>query len=1274
MTDHHVIETVQVDIAFAEEDVALREQASLGDFAKRRMLAVVDDVLNEMSPRQGILRIDRLEIDLGTVGHAGYQQELVRRLQMQLREKLSDEITALSQTSSSPFVSPAESALEQLEYFVRHGYLPWRSQIGSVDLELLVSQAIDDGRRVQLVSSLQGLLQDRTAARRLVLQFSDSSLGDLVGALNPSLESVSRALVQDFIRLWRQGPVMVKSEREFRDLVWEQLFAAVTSKSSVSVSPEALLSDVIERLSRSNERFSDELRTALDEAFGSPSRSQPLRREWLSVLQRSGRENSTGDAEGDDQIRERRDEGRALVDWRRRVSDAFLRGDPGPVRSIWAVLMRDHPEIIITSWLQHARSPRTRQRVANGFSESLLLDMLALFVPDHAPMIRVLLRRKDLLAMAFGVSRSEIESVSRVFWDFALGYAVVTDAPPFEGGEFLIGLVRHLERWAADADFPKASIADVRASRVQLEELGVPRGLFTPGDAARPAGVSRQEQEVESSNAAVRSYDVYDRLVRLLHGFAPLEAEQSQIALLEEATQTHPAEVLNFARLLASGGIRPPDETTTQPQRDARHFLGRLLRTVLAVQRQWAVGQIAAFMEAVDGYAGGVTDFRRFYGLVLYRVLRNQEIDLDAIADATVSRPGQRETGEAPSVSGESQPDPSGLGEQPEEPPASGNSGEEEIDSASVAMQARRVYNRLVHLLQGTAPSGSERSQTALFEEATRSFPAEVLKVARLLQSGGVRPSNEATARSRLASWDLLHRLLGVVLEVHKGWAVGQIADFVAAVDAYVAGITDLQRFYGLVLYRVLHDDEMDLDAIAEARTSPPGREQTDQVRRSGDQTRLDAGPADGKGERRPAPAANDSRESGPDGEGHSADAFEPPADETTGEDDSEAAAPNSDVAILVAYLRDGSTLSGEAVSQALSTFQDLLSRDPGRFRALFGSVLQEEAAAIRAVELLPERLLDQVLRALRPHEYRLAQPPGDILANALADVSIARGWRVTFHQAHRLKWQFLIRYLVVEDLPFVERPFIRRFIQHAARAIGLMAPDELSSSVAEQVEANQSLLPRDRHSRLLEVLRDKWDHATDVKEAPLPLTTAERRQWRSSSRQQTVAGGEGIYIENAGQVIATPYLPRLFDLLGLTETQSFRDRASAERASHLLQFMVNGSANSPEYQLPLNKLLCGIPLSQPIIRDIDPTEQEKETVEGLIQGMIQNWGTIRNTSVSGFRTSFLQREGRLQHEEDSWHLLIEQRAFDVLLDSLPWSFATIRYPWMHEVIHVEWR
>jgi hypothetical protein len=169
-------------------------------------------------------------------------------------------------------------------------------------------------------------------------------------------------------------------------------------------------------------------------------------------------------------------------------------------------------------------------------------------------------------------------------------------------------------------------------------------------------------------------------------------------------------------------------------------------------------------------------------------------------------------------------------------------------------------------------------------------------------------------------------------------------------------------------------------------------------------------------------------------------------------------------------------------------------------------------------------------------------------------------------------------------------------------------------------------------------------------------------------------APGEALQIANAGMVIAAPYLPRLFGMLGLLNGSAFVDEAAAARAIHVLQFLVDGKVEPPEHLLILNKLLCGVPLDRPVPRDIALTDTERQAVDGLIAGMIGNWTAIGHTSVAGMRESFLQREGRITLERDAWKLLVEPRAFDMLLDRLPWSIATLRLPWMDRVLHVDWR
>ena len=181
------------------------------------------------------------------------------------------------------------------------------------------------------------------------------------------------------------------------------------------------------------------------------------------------------------------------------------------------------------------------------------------------------------------------------------------------------------------------------------------------------------------------------------------------------------------------------------------------------------------------------------------------------------------------------------------------------------------------------------------------------------------------------------------------------------------------------------------------------------------------------------------------------------------------------------------------------------------------------------------------------------------------------------------------------------------------------------------------------------------------------PLTTLELNA--DEFEQQP---GDEYYIHNAGLVMVAPYLPRLFRLLGWLDTEGSMDIGAADRAVHLLQFIVSAEQHLPEYQLVLNKILCGLPLAMPISREIDLNAHERGTVEDMLRGIIQNWRILGKTSISGLRETFLQRQGRFQ--EDMWHLTIAPGPFDMLLDQLPWSFSVIKHSWMSRAIHVTWR
>jgi hypothetical protein len=184
-----------------------------------------------------------------------------------------------------------------------------------------------------------------------------------------------------------------------------------------------------------------------------------------------------------------------------------------------------------------------------------------------------------------------------------------------------------------------------------------------------------------------------------------------------------------------------------------------------------------------------------------------------------------------------------------------------------------------------------------------------------------------------------------------------------------------------------------------------------------------------------------------------------------------------------------------------------------------------------------------------------------------------------------------------------------------------------------------------------------------DITTNPATHSDATTPQWEA-----------GLHINNAGQVLAAAFLPRLFSMLNLMQDGKFIHLGAADRAVHLVQFMVTGQSATPEYELILNKILCGIGTSIPVSAGIDITEQEQTLIEQMLTSMIQHWKVLGSTSINGLRETFFQRQGWLVLEEDCWRLKVKEQTFDLLLDRLPWSMSLIKHGWMDKPLRVSWR
>lgn len=165
----------------------------------------------------------------------------------------------------------------------------------------------------------------------------------------------------------------------------------------------------------------------------------------------------------------------------------------------------------------------------------------------------------------------------------------------------------------------------------------------------------------------------------------------------------------------------------------------------------------------------------------------------------------------------------------------------------------------------------------------------------------------------------------------------------------------------------------------------------------------------------------------------------------------------------------------------------------------------------------------------------------------------------------------------------------------------------------------------------------------------------------------------ETLYVKGSGIVILHYFLSPYFADLKLLANGKFKDVIAHQRAVLLLYYLTTGKSKVAEFDLTLSKILCGYPITETMPAVITLTRKEKTEAKRLLEALIDYWTPLKNTSIKGLRSAFFERDGKLSQKENGWLLTVEQKTIDVLLGKLPWGYSTIRLPWMHEILNVDW-
>ncbi len=168
----------------------------------------------------------------------------------------------------------------------------------------------------------------------------------------------------------------------------------------------------------------------------------------------------------------------------------------------------------------------------------------------------------------------------------------------------------------------------------------------------------------------------------------------------------------------------------------------------------------------------------------------------------------------------------------------------------------------------------------------------------------------------------------------------------------------------------------------------------------------------------------------------------------------------------------------------------------------------------------------------------------------------------------------------------------------------------------------------------------------------------------------------QGAMQQNVGLILIHPFIKPLFENTGIISEGSREITLnSLPRAAALLHFIATGNEDVHEFELGFIKVLLGLEPAEPLLISMGLLgDSDRREVDSLLQSVISHWAVLKNTSIEGLRTSFLQRNGILAFNDEQWALSVESKPFDMLLQLLPWSFGIMKFPWMKKPIMTEWQ
>lgn len=233
----HLIKKQVIDLTLCKRQNAFRMQQLASEHYYRSMLSIIETQFTDFATDDEVIRIDRLEIDLGELTEkqlekATWDYELISRFGQLVKESLqqySGQQQLIKQSVPAAFCG-------QWLFYMEKGYLPWNAAKPNKEWKnkVLETLAVD----FNAVSALRSLIgQNKNVVTRMVMQHDEVFLLGLTEVLTAEKQTILPAAMNEvysfFVELSKGGLISslhLPAKKAFQQTLWCQVLKIAASR------------------------------------------------------------------------------------------------------------------------------------------------------------------------------------------------------------------------------------------------------------------------------------------------------------------------------------------------------------------------------------------------------------------------------------------------------------------------------------------------------------------------------------------------------------------------------------------------------------------------------------------------------------------------------------------------------------------------------------------------------------------------------------------------------------------------------------------------------------------------------------------------------------------------------------------------------------------------------------------------------------------------------------------------------------------------------------